>query len=283
MALSARVRAALPLACTLLWILGASGEPTPEQQLADAVTRGDPAAVTTLLESGTPLEARDSFGRTPLYLAARTGNTVIARLLLTKGATPDTRNSGGLTALHAAAANGQLEVAELLLANCADRGLRDIEGRTPLHLASSRGYRELTELLVRDGADLRVRARAGTTAERSAVRYGQTSVAEWLRTQELAAVAPVDAAPPVGAGQQPRGTAGTTALLQEKLRELGYDPGPPGKVTAKTRESIAAFQAKIGQVGKNTEVTRCLIDRLEAEARKLRRATSGEITRNPGQ
>jgi localization factor PodJL len=55
--------------------------------------------------------------------------------------------------------------------------------------------------------------------------------------------------------------------VQEKLVELGYDPGPTdGQLGGKTRDAILAFQARIGQISRGPELTRCLVDRLVIEA-----------------
>jgi peptidoglycan hydrolase-like protein with peptidoglycan-binding domain len=66
---------------------------------------------------------------------------------------------------------------------------------------------------------------------------------------------------------RPRGTEATRRFVQEKLTQLGYDAGPAdGQLGGKTREAILAFQARIGQVSRGSELTRCLVDRLAIEA-----------------
>jgi hypothetical protein len=221
----------------------------------------------------------DPYRRSELYLAARVGDVEPVRRLLEAGADVAQPSRTGLTPLHAAAARGHVDVARMLLANCADRDAQDLARRTPLHLAIAGGHTELADLLMRDGADTAARMPGGTTALRAAERYRRTEIVAQLReieaqaalqavavdaASENGALAPVAAAP---SDVRPRGTEGTRRFVQEKLAELGYDPGPiDGQLGGKTREAILAFKARIGQVSRGAEMTRCLVDRLAIEA-----------------
>src|SRR5688572_6723245 len=55
-------------------------------QLYDAVRRGDVAAVTAALDKGADVNAKFRYGATALFKAAERGHTEIAKLLLARGA-----------------------------------------------------------------------------------------------------------------------------------------------------------------------------------------------------
>src|SRR5580658_876527 len=57
--------------------------------LLDAARKGDLDTVKALIEKGAPVEAKTSYGQTPLYLAAMSGHEDVVRFLLDKGAKTD--------------------------------------------------------------------------------------------------------------------------------------------------------------------------------------------------
>lgn len=74
------------------------------------------AGVTTLLDLGVVVDARDEFGETALHHAARLGRLGIARLLLERGADPNAEHAGyPENPLHLAIAGEHLDVFMLLL------------------------------------------------------------------------------------------------------------------------------------------------------------------------
>jgi hypothetical protein len=61
----------------------------PGEDLQVAARRGQLAEVKKLLEAGAPLESKNQYGATPLYMAVFNGHTEVALLLLDKGANPN--------------------------------------------------------------------------------------------------------------------------------------------------------------------------------------------------
>lgn len=108
-----------------------------------------------LLEKGTQVNARsEKDGKTPLWLAAKGGNTGIIRKLLEKGASPHIADQEGRTPLHMAAANGDEESVRLLLEKGAPINARDDKGETSLHYAARHGYKTVTAILLKKGANV---------------------------------------------------------------------------------------------------------------------------------
>lgn len=118
-----------------------------------------------LLQRGAQIHAKDTFGQTPLHIAAYVGNAPLVGLLLKKGAHTGSADKNDRNPLHLAAWGNHLKVVEMLLAAGASADHRDSAGFTPLHLAVTK--REDTSNTVRalisHGADVNARERAGET------------------------------------------------------------------------------------------------------------------------
>ena len=100
----------------------------------DTAANGDLAGVQAELDKGVDVNAKDGFGRTPLYLAAENGRKQVAELLIAEGADVNAKN--GFTPLHRAAYKGHKEIAELLIAKGADVNAKTNNGTTPLDRAT---------------------------------------------------------------------------------------------------------------------------------------------------
>jgi ankyrin repeat protein len=77
------------------------------------------SGVTVLVLSGcgadANIEAKDSYGETPLHNTAFTNSLDVARLLIDRGADIEAKNDFDGTPLDATAANNSLDVARLLI------------------------------------------------------------------------------------------------------------------------------------------------------------------------
>uniref|UniRef100_A0ACD5X2M0 Uncharacterized protein n=1 Tax=Avena sativa TaxID=4498 RepID=A0ACD5X2M0_AVESA len=169
-----------------------------------AVGLGRADIVQVLLEYGADAD-KPSRGRTPLEIAAASGECLIAELLLANGASP-----AGSDALHVAAAAGHNDVLKLLLGKPASASPRSSassasfsgsftsidaagrDGKNPLRLAAEGGRRDAVKALLAAGA--RADARCGTdggTALHAAARRGDEAVARLILTHGTAGTASV--------------------------------------------------------------------------------------------
>ncbi|KAL0400579.1 UNVERIFIED_CONTAM: Acyl-CoA-binding domain-containing protein 1 [Sesamum latifolium] len=98
---------------------------------------GDEEKLLKCIESGVPLELKDSEGRTPLHWAVDRGHMNITALLLNKNADVNAKDDEGQTALHYAAVCERTAIAELLVKHGADIEVKDNEGNAPRDLCES--------------------------------------------------------------------------------------------------------------------------------------------------
>ncbi|MCI00866.1 ankyrin repeat domain-containing protein, partial [Trifolium medium] len=83
------------------------------------------------------INVRNTFGLTPLHVAAWRNHVPIVRRLLAAGADPDARDGeSGWSSLHRALHFGHLAVASILLQHGASITLEDSKSRIPIDLLS---------------------------------------------------------------------------------------------------------------------------------------------------
>ncbi|GFP94771.1 acyl-coa-binding domain-containing protein 1 [Phtheirospermum japonicum] len=98
---------------------------------------GDEEKLLKCIESGVPLNLKDSEGHTPLHWAVDRGHLNVTTLLLDKNADVNAKDNDGQTALHYAAVCERTEIVELLVKHGADIDIKDNEGGAPRDLCES--------------------------------------------------------------------------------------------------------------------------------------------------
>jgi ankyrin repeat protein len=123
--------------------------------VADAAMGGDKAAVKTLLQQGSDVNAAQGDGMTALHWAAMKGDAELVQMLVYAGANVKaTTRLGGNTPLVVAARNGHAAVVQALLKAGADPKAATSSGTTPLMLASASGSVEAVKALLAAGAEV---------------------------------------------------------------------------------------------------------------------------------
>jgi hypothetical protein len=110
---------------SLLLLLFAQNTTTSKQELNDqlfeAVRKGDAAAVTALLDRGADVNAKFRYGTTALFKAAERGNVEVTKILLARGADVKVKDTFyGATAMTWALSGKHVEIVRLLLEKSAD-------------------------------------------------------------------------------------------------------------------------------------------------------------------
>ena len=111
--------------CSLLALFFQQTTPDPKQalndQLYEAVRKGDVAAVTAALDKGADVNAKFRYGATALFKAAERGHVEVTKLLLDRGADVKVKDTFyGMTAMAWALDNKNAAVVRLLLEKDAD-------------------------------------------------------------------------------------------------------------------------------------------------------------------
>src|SRR5688572_16726245 len=133
--------------------------------VADAVMRGDMAALRALLAKRADVNATQVDGATALHWAVYRDNAEAADLLLAAGARPTVANRTGATPLAMAALYGNPVLVDKLLKAGADAKSRGPSGETMVMIAARNGRADVIKLLVEAGADVNAKEPLrGTTA-----------------------------------------------------------------------------------------------------------------------
>jgi len=113
------VKAILLIFSLLLGVTAALAQDPKQQlneQMWEAVRRGDAADVTALLDKGADVNAKFRYGATALFKAAERGHVEVAKILLARGADVTVKDTFyGATAMTWALDNGHIEIVRLLL------------------------------------------------------------------------------------------------------------------------------------------------------------------------
>jgi len=98
-------------------------------QLYEAVRKGDVAGVTAALDKGADVNAKFRYGTTALFKAAERGNAEIAKILLDRGADVKVKDTFyGATAMTWAVDGKHVQVVKLLL----EKGAEEVEDAVPV-------------------------------------------------------------------------------------------------------------------------------------------------------
>jgi hypothetical protein len=96
--------------------------------LLNAARTGDLNTVKALIEKGAPVEAKTSYGQTPLYLAAMSGHEDVVRFLLEKGAKTDVTDTFyKASTLDFVMERKHYDVAKLIIAKGNDKPDEDLK------------------------------------------------------------------------------------------------------------------------------------------------------------
>ena len=113
-----------------------------------------PEILSTLVECGADIEARDDFGNTALLFACQKGTVGAIDLLIERGAKIEVKNRWGRNALMEACYRNRAEVVEELLLAGANMNASNDLGMTSLMVATLQGNIEAAKMLLDAGVAL---------------------------------------------------------------------------------------------------------------------------------
>ncbi|KAG6518851.1 putative ankyrin repeat protein RF_0381 [Zingiber officinale] len=138
------------------------GLPLPD--LHTAARTGDRLTVVSICNTN-PLavNSRDRLSRTPLHLAAWSGQTEVVKFLCNNKADVGAAAMDDTAAIHFAAQKGHLETIQVLLSSGVSVKAANRKGFTALHYAVQGSHAELIKYLIRKGASLTAKTKGGQT------------------------------------------------------------------------------------------------------------------------
>ncbi|KAI9125321.1 hypothetical protein K1719_003937 [Acacia pycnantha] len=129
-----------------------------------AARSGDLNAVQAILSTNPlAINSRDKHSRTPLHLAAWSGQAEVVNYLCKHKADVGAAAMDDMGALHFAAQKGHLDIVRALVSAGASVKASTRKGMTALHYAAQGSHLELVKYLVKKGANLGAKTRAGKT------------------------------------------------------------------------------------------------------------------------
>ncbi|XP_066220815.1 inactive serine/threonine-protein kinase TEX14 [Saccopteryx leptura] len=135
----------LPIPCPVQ--IGSLRNDTLEAQLHEYVKQGNYVKVKKILKKGVYVDAVNSLGQTPLFIAALLGLTKLVYILVDYGSHPNHRCFDGSTPVHAGAFSGNQWILSKLLDAGGDLRLHDEKGQKPQTWALTAGKERSTVML----------------------------------------------------------------------------------------------------------------------------------------
>ena len=193
-------------------------EPAPAQELRQAASDGDRAAVARLLAAGVDVNAASASGGTALMYAAYGDHAEVVRDLVEAGAKLDQGDRYGDPAIHWAAYGGAPAAVDALLEAGADPTVVTHHGDA-LAIAMRRGFPEIVKSLVRHTGTA-----TGDTSLHQAARAADAAAIEEL----LADGDPVDAENRIGYTPLMEAAREGHVAVVVRLLDAGADPSHAG-------------------------------------------------------
>ncbi|KAL3500113.1 hypothetical protein ACH5RR_039206 [Cinchona calisaya] len=139
----------------------ATKNPAADEELHSAARSGDLDAVHRICSTNSlALNSRDKHSRTPLHLAAWSGQTKVVEYLCNK-ADVGAAAMDDMGAIHFAAQKGHTEVVRILINFGVSIKSYNRKGMTALHYAAQGSHLELVRYLIKKGANLNAKNKAG--------------------------------------------------------------------------------------------------------------------------
>ncbi|XP_060058979.1 ankyrin repeat and EF-hand domain-containing protein 1 isoform X2 [Erinaceus europaeus] len=142
---------------------------------------GDLASLKKALESGIPVDMKDTYYKTPLMTACASGNIDAVKFLLERGANVNATDNFLWTPLHFACHAGQQDIVELLVKAGATVDAMSINNSTPLSRAIESCRLDTVKYLLDIGAKFQLENRKGHTAMDVAKAYADYRVISMIK------------------------------------------------------------------------------------------------------
>lgn len=149
----------------------------------EAAKHGDLDTLAEAFQTGTLVDVRDKYFKTPLMVASCYGNMKVCKFLVERGAQVNATDNFNWTPLHFACHAGMLDIAEYLLDHNANPDAPTLNGATPLMRAIESSKPQVVQLIIDKGAKMRAENRKGQTAMDIAGLWGDARVYDIVKAK----------------------------------------------------------------------------------------------------
>ncbi|KAL9956875.1 hypothetical protein ACROYT_G038427 [Oculina patagonica] len=153
--------------------------------LNSAIQGGNVAIIEMVLSRGLDINSKDSYGDTPLMIAARGGKMEAVNYLLDKGADLSLTGQYGRNSLHNASYGGNVAIIETVLSRGLDVNSKDSDSDTPIMIAALCGKMEAVNYLLDKGANLSLTGKFGRNLLHHASDGGNVAIIETMLSRGL--------------------------------------------------------------------------------------------------
>lgn len=157
-------------------LLMSGGADVSVMPLHCASLSGDIHKAKVLIDGGTDVNIKNSFGLSPLHMAF---NRDMAEFLMSGGACLK-HSDEKMTPLHSASLYGHNETADFFISKGIDVNYPDEDGSTPLHIACEYGRYETAEFLIDKGAHINHKNASGESPLHKAVNNEKKEIVRLL-------------------------------------------------------------------------------------------------------
>lgn len=149
------------------------------QELIQAIENDDSIKAMSLINKDT-IMSKNYFGETPLHIAARRGQSDLARVLIKSGSDLNSIDNQSQTPLHRAAEYGYCQVVKMLAQAGANLTMQDNTGETALHKAAYNNQGGASKILIKAGSYIDAPNKYYDTPLHYAAKMGNTHIIKLL-------------------------------------------------------------------------------------------------------
>jgi len=155
-------------------------------KLLEAAKKEDVEEVQGWLEQGADINAVDYMQRTPLHIAAHSGNLAVVECLVKKEADVNAVDTAfKRMPIHYAAESGNVEVVKCLVKKGADVNAVDQSNKKAFHLAALQGHLGVLKFFIELGADISTADEVNQAIFQTAMKDGRVEIVNLLLEQDL--------------------------------------------------------------------------------------------------
>lgn len=136
--------------------------------------------VQVLVDMGVNPIKEDLLKQTPLFYAAREGNTLVAQVLINKGINVNHQDKYGQTAIYYCVREGQIKMTQMLIDHGGQHDLPDQQNKRPIYYAIQQDKYDMVDFLLKKGVNLTMEDKKNFTPTHWAKKNNKKEILDLL-------------------------------------------------------------------------------------------------------